>query len=36
MVEKHLNNMDSEKRQLLEARLRGETEQGPSGNFLDR
>lgn len=33
IVEKHLSSMDSEKRQLLEARMRGETEQGPSGNF---
>uniref|UniRef100_A0A0R3R236 Uncharacterized protein n=1 Tax=Brugia timori TaxID=42155 RepID=A0A0R3R236_9BILA len=33
IVEKHLSNMDPEKRQILEARLRGETEQGPSGNF---
>ncbi|VDK87759.1 unnamed protein product [Litomosoides sigmodontis] len=30
IVEKHLNSMDSEKRQLLEARIRGETEQGRS------
>uniref|UniRef100_A0A0R3RFP6 Treslin_N domain-containing protein n=1 Tax=Elaeophora elaphi TaxID=1147741 RepID=A0A0R3RFP6_9BILA len=33
IVEKHLSSMDSEKRQLLEARLRGETEQGPSGKI---
>ncbi|KAM3720917.1 Treslin [Dirofilaria immitis] len=30
IVEKHLNSMDPEKRQLLEAHMRGETEQGPS------
>lgn len=34
LIEKHLNNMDPEKRQLLEARMRGEAEPGPSGNFF--
>uniref|UniRef100_A0A915Q5H6 Treslin N-terminal domain-containing protein n=1 Tax=Setaria digitata TaxID=48799 RepID=A0A915Q5H6_9BILA len=30
IVEKHLNNMDPEKRQLLVTRMKGEAEQGPS------